>query len=252
MKDHLRIGELARLFHLDVQTLRLYEDKGLLLPEGREPESNYRFYRADQVYPLALIRYLRRLECPLAEIGNFMSERSFTETCSYLRHQSETLRARHQELLRLDAVIQLKITFVERELQTLRPEKIGVEHLDAMRYFPLGDLSEVFSNELFYLYPTLAFYRGDKQNFGAYLIGGAPEDCRQPICTMPAGDYLTGYHKGAFQSIRETFARMRASTDLTLSEEIVCINIIDQFVEVNEEHYVTKVLMQIQDSEIHE
>ena len=63
MKDRLRIGELARLFHLDVQTLRLYEDKGLLLPEGREPESNYRFYRADQVYPLALIRYLRRLEC---------------------------------------------------------------------------------------------------------------------------------------------------------------------------------------------
>ena len=96
MKDHLRIGELARLFHLDVQTLRLYEDKGLLLPEGREPESNYRFYRADQVYPLALIRYLRRLECPLAEIGNFMSERSFTETCSYLRHQSETLRAPRQ------------------------------------------------------------------------------------------------------------------------------------------------------------
>lgn len=248
MKDHLRIGELARLFHLDVQTLRLYEANGLLLPEGREPESNYRFYRFDQVYPLALIRYLRRLECPLAEIGSFMSKRSFTETCSYLRYQSENLRARYQELLRLDVVIQQKITFVERELQALRMEEVKVERLDAIQYFPLGDLSEVFSNELFYLYPTLAFYRGDKQDFGAYLIGGALKDCEQPICTLPAGNYLTGYHKGAFQSIRETFARMRDAGDLPLSEEIICINIIDQFVEVNEENYVTKVLIKILDT----
>lgn len=248
MKDHLRIGELARLFHLDVQTLRLYEEIGLLLPAGREPESNYRFYHFDQVYPLALIRYLRRLECPLAEIGNFMSERSFTETCSYLRHQSQILRARHQELLRLDAVIQLKITFVERELQELDVDRIQAERLDTMRYFPLGDLSEVFSNELFYLYPTLAFYRGGKQDFGAYLIGGEPEDCEQPIRTMPAGEYLTGYHRGAYQNIRETFARMRGSTELRLSDEIVCINIIDQFVEVNEENYITKVMMKIEDT----
>lgn len=249
MKDHLRIGELARLFHLDVQTLRLYESNGLLLPEGREPESNYRFYRSDQVYPLALIRYLRRLECPLGEIGSFMSKRSFTETCSYLRHQSEILRARYQELLRLDAVIQLKISFVERELQALRIEEMSVERLGPIRYFPLGDLSEVFSNELFYLYPTLAFYRGDKQDFGAYLIGGAPENCEQPICTMPAGKYVTGYHKGAFQHIRETFARMRAAADLALSEEVVCINIIDQFVEVNEENYITKVLIRTRDAD---
>ena len=243
MKDHLRIGELARLFHLDVQTLRLYEEIGLLLPAGREPESNYRFYHFDQVYPLALIRYLRRLECPLAEIGNFMSERSFTETCSYLRHQSQILRARHQELLRLDAVIQLKITFVERELQELNVDRIQAERLDTMRYFPLGDLSEVF-----YLYPTLAFYRGGKQDFGAYLIGGEPEDCEQPIRTMPAGEYLTGYHRGAYQNIRETFARMRGSTGLRLSDEIVCINIIDQFVEVNEENYITTVMMKIEDT----
>lgn len=248
MKEHLRIGELARLFHLDVQTLRLYEEKGLLLPEGREPESNYRIYRSDQAYPLALIRYLRRLECPLAEIGNFMCQRSFTDTCSYLRHQSEILRARHQELLRLDAVIQTKISFVERELQELSVEKISVEHMDAMRYFSLGDLGEVFSNEQFYLYPTLAFYRGDEQGFGAYIIGEVPEDCEQPVYTISAGDYLSGYHKGPFSNIHETFARMRAATKLPLSTEIICINIIDQFVEVNAENYITKVLIKIQDS----
>lgn len=248
MKKHLRIGELAGLFHLDVQTLRLYEEKGLLLPEGREPGSNYRYYLFDQVYPLTLIRYLRRLGSPLSEISSFMCRRSFTETCSYLRHQSETLQAQLQELLRLDAVIQMKIAFTERELQNLCPEKISVERLDAMRYIALGNLSEVFSNEQFYLYPTLAFYRNAEQTFGAYLIGEVPKDCEQTIHVIPAGKYLTGYHSGPFPKIHETFAHMRSAVDLPLSEDVVCINIIDQFVEVDPENYITKILIEILDN----
>lgn len=249
MKEHMKIGDLARLFHLDVQTLRLYEEKGLLLPEGREPGSNYRYYRFDQAYPLALIRYLRRLGCPLSEISSFMCQRSFTETCSYLRHQSQTLRAQLQELLWLDAVIQMKIAFTERELQDLCTEKIRAERLEAMRYIALGSLDEVFSNEQFYLYPTLAFYHGTEQSFGAYLIGEIPEDCQQPIHVIPAGKYLTGYHAGPFPQIHESFARMRAATDLTLSKDIICINIIDQFVEVHPENYITKILIKILDED---
>lgn len=252
MKEYLRIGDLARLFHLDVQTLRLYEEKELLLPEGREPGSNYRYYRSDQAYSLALIRYLRRLECPLSEIHAFMCQRSFTETCSYLHHQSESLQERLQELLRLDAVIQMKIAFTERELQELCVDKISVEHLDAMHYLALGNLNEVFSNEQFYLYPTLAFYRDTKQSFGAYLIGEIPENCIHSVHIIPAGSYLTGYHVGPFKNIHKTFSRMRYATKLHLSQDIICVNIIDQFVEVNPENYITKILIKILDKDIPE
>lgn len=248
MKDFLRIGDLAKLFHLDVQTLRLYEEKGILVPEGREPESNYRYYRPDQAYPLALIRYLRRLGCPLSEISSFMSQRSFTETCSYLRHQSDALRAQLQEIMRLDAAIQMKIAFTEQELDNLHIDKIRVEKIAPMRYIALGDLSEVFSNEQFYLYPTLAFYHNDEQSFGAYLIGEVPKERDLSIHVIPAGNYLTAYHSGPFSSIHETFQRMRTATGLPLSEEIVCMNIIDQFLEVHAENYITKVLMKISDN----
>lgn len=60
---------------------------------------------------------------------------------------------------------------------------------------------------------------------------------------------MTAYHSGPFSSIRETFDRMRAATDLLLSEDIICINIIDQFVEVNPENYITKVLIEILDND---
>ena len=56
MKEFLTIGELANIFNMDVQLLRHYDTKGLLVPQVRNSENNRRFYHFDQVYPLATIR----------------------------------------------------------------------------------------------------------------------------------------------------------------------------------------------------
>ena len=53
MKEFLTIGELANIFNMDVQLLRHYDTKGLLVPQVRNSENNRRFYHFDQVYPLA-------------------------------------------------------------------------------------------------------------------------------------------------------------------------------------------------------
>lgn len=72
MKEFLTIGELADIFNMDVQLLRHYDAKGLLVPQVRNSENNRRFYHFDQVYPLATIRYLRRLDYSLAQIKAFL------------------------------------------------------------------------------------------------------------------------------------------------------------------------------------
>ena len=43
------IGEIADLFHMSTKTLRFYEDKGLLEPEGRDEENGYRYYNKKQI-----------------------------------------------------------------------------------------------------------------------------------------------------------------------------------------------------------
>lgn len=53
MKEFLSIGELAKIFDMDVQLLRHYDAKGLLVPQVRNSENSRRFYHFDQVYPLA-------------------------------------------------------------------------------------------------------------------------------------------------------------------------------------------------------
>lgn len=69
------IGDVARLFHLSVSSLRHYENAGLLTPEYTDPHTGYRYYSPRQFEVLNTIRYLRVLDMPLAEIADFLRNR---------------------------------------------------------------------------------------------------------------------------------------------------------------------------------
>ena len=67
-----QIGDVAKLFHLSVSSLRHYENVGLLTPEYIAPGTGYRYYSPRQFEALNTIRYLRALDMPLAEIADFL------------------------------------------------------------------------------------------------------------------------------------------------------------------------------------
>lgn len=56
MEEYLSIGELANIFDMDVQLLRYYDARGILVPSVRNEANGRRYYHFDQVYPLATIR----------------------------------------------------------------------------------------------------------------------------------------------------------------------------------------------------
>ena len=63
-------GEVSKLFHISVSSLRHYENVGLLLPEYTSPDTGYRYYGPEQFEVLNTIRYLRALDMPLADYRN--------------------------------------------------------------------------------------------------------------------------------------------------------------------------------------
>ncbi|HKC19020.1 MAG TPA: MerR family transcriptional regulator [Candidatus Dormibacteraeota bacterium] len=69
----LSIGEFARRCKLSISALRFYGDCGVLVPARTDDATGYRFYTADQLATAELIRYLRVLEMPLAEIERFLA-----------------------------------------------------------------------------------------------------------------------------------------------------------------------------------
>ena len=48
-RELFQIGEVARMYHLSVGTLRHYERIGLLAPERTDPATDYRYYSARQL-----------------------------------------------------------------------------------------------------------------------------------------------------------------------------------------------------------
>ena len=68
----MRIGQLAQLVDVDSQTIRFYEQRGLLPPPDRQ-ENGYRVYSESHGEQLAFIRRCRILDLSLAEIHELQS-----------------------------------------------------------------------------------------------------------------------------------------------------------------------------------
>lgn len=92
------IGEVAKMFHISMGTLRHYEQAGLLTPEYTDPDTGYRYYGTRQFELLNTIRYLRVLDFPLAQIKAFLDNRDTEVIEEKLVHQKEVIARKQKEL----------------------------------------------------------------------------------------------------------------------------------------------------------
>ncbi len=100
------IGEVAKMFHVSVGTLRHYEQAGLLKPEAVDTDTGYRYYSVRQFEILNTIRYLRVLDMPLAQIAEYLNNRDISAIEEKLLHQKELIEQKQRQL----AAIERKIT----------------------------------------------------------------------------------------------------------------------------------------------
>jgi DNA-binding transcriptional MerR regulator/effector-binding domain-containing protein len=68
MAAGLTVGDFSRATHLSVKTLRHYHEVGLLEPATVNPDTGYRYYSPGQIPTAQVIRRLRDLEMPVAEV----------------------------------------------------------------------------------------------------------------------------------------------------------------------------------------
>jgi DNA-binding transcriptional MerR regulator len=68
----ISIGEFARRSRLSLKALRLYDERGVLVPSRVDQASGYRYYDVSQVDEARLVVMLRQLELPLAAIKELL------------------------------------------------------------------------------------------------------------------------------------------------------------------------------------
>jgi DNA-binding transcriptional MerR regulator len=76
MAAGLTVGDFSRATHLSVKTLRHYHQAGLLEPAAVNPDTGYRYYSAGQVPAAQVIRRLRDLEMPVADVKAVLARRT--------------------------------------------------------------------------------------------------------------------------------------------------------------------------------
>lgn len=101
----MRIGELAKLTGCQSETVRFYEQKGLLPPPLRS-QSNYRMYDAGHAERLHFIRRCRALGMTLVEIETLLGyqdqpERSCSGVNALVDHQLQEIDRRIAEMQQL-------------------------------------------------------------------------------------------------------------------------------------------------------
>lgn len=112
------IGEVAKMFHLSVSTLRHYEHIGLLQPEYISSQSGYRYYGTKQFEVLNTIRYLRALDMPLNEIMNFLNNKDIRSIEDKLNQQKDIVIKKQAELKRIEQKINHRLQWLKDAMET--------------------------------------------------------------------------------------------------------------------------------------
>ena len=91
------IGELAKLAGVSTKTLRVYERKGLLLPE-RNADNQYRLYTEAAVRKLEQIQLMKYLGFSLEQIELFLSRNETSGREEMLLTQKHLLEKKREQL----------------------------------------------------------------------------------------------------------------------------------------------------------
>ena len=122
------IGEIARLFHMNIRTLRYYDERGILKPAYINEKTKYRYYASSQFERLNTIKYLRALDVPIEEIISFFVEKEVSTMLDIFKLQYERVLEKQRQLARIEKKISNRIGQIENALAAVYG-KINVRYL---------------------------------------------------------------------------------------------------------------------------
>ena len=126
----LSIGQMAKMNHTTVPTLRLYDQLGLLHPRYTEPETSYRYYDIRQNARFDLIQYMKELGMSLDEIQRVLKKEDLQLVENILIKKREQVFAQIRQLrIQRDAITRA-IASIERYRKSPAQGAIVLEYID--------------------------------------------------------------------------------------------------------------------------
>lgn len=224
----LKIGNFARMGQVTVQTLRHYDELGLLKPSQVDIGSGYRYYTMDQLPRLHRILALKDLGFSLEEVARLLDEDlPFEALCSMLRTKQNELRAQIQDQLDRLERLETRINLIEQEnrplhyeviLKQVKPLRVASVRRVIPSYWEEGPLwTELFQQlqqaEVTIDGPCLTLYHTGEPAIDAEACAPVPPGTKSvpSLCvrTLPAVESMAStIHQGSFTGLANAYATL--------------------------------------------
>lgn len=213
MERYFKIGELSRLYGIGTDSIRYYEELGLISPT--RGDNGYRLYNIRDIWRMNVIRDLRSLGFSMDGIREYLTQHSVERTISLLQQEQEEIDRKMAQLKRMRASVSERLV----ALENTRTLSVGVVE---QTYFPhryCHEIHQAFTsdeemdvltkrllnqihNRLYIIGNTLSGGRLSQEGLrqgqynhysGVFIID---EGNKQANSFLEAGDYLVLRYRG--------------------------------------------------------
>ncbi len=259
-KEYYKIGEIASLYGIGTDSLRYYEELGILKPA--RDDNGYRMYNIGDIRTLNILRELRTIGFSMGEIKDHLADFNLQKTLDLFQAEIEAIDKKTAELTALRQHLAERIEEIDEHRSAVPASLPEVRLLPARKILRLSEnvyrdedldfvikkLQKEYEDQLYiigngsigstlplteiqegkYGHFTSVFYTTEKADFDAVL---------------PAGDYLCLTVQGSYKTIPaawETLFQYADLHQLTPAGEPMELYIIDNHDTNDESEYITQ------------
>jgi len=237
--DRIPIGKFSLITRLSPKALRLYDDRGLLVPEVKDLCTGYRYYTGAQIPRGVSIKTLCGLGFSLCEIDVLLTAKGERDTGTIrelFEKRRREIRSEVQRLQQIETILANEAASLESIYMSLNEPVIkDVPSQRIVGKKGTGQYSETISQ----LMPALCdqIFSEENQKNGLKVTGpfmtlyydceyreeDATMECAAPITgrivlsdpemevrTLPGGKVLSLIHEGSYAKLHEAWSRIGA------------------------------------------
>lgn len=270
MKKYYKIGEISNLYNIGTDSLRYYEELGILKP--RRDSNGYRMYSINDIRTLNILRELRSIGFSMSEIKEHLSDFNLQKTIGLFQKSIDAIDKKVMEMENLKAQLKERIEEIQFHMSSAADEKIQLlsieeRHIlrlsenvirDADLDFVIKKLQSEYEDQLYIIGNgdigatiPLEYIRSGKYGHfdSAFYIVDKNDDYDD---ILEAGDYLCMTVKGSYSLIPPAWQRLFAYADennLIPVPRPIELYIIDNHDTGDEREYITQLQLPLASAE---
>lgn len=262
MKNFFKIGEISKLYGIGVDSIRYYEEIGIIKP--MRSESGYRHYSIHDIWKLNVIRDLRSIGFTMEQIRKYLNHHTVSSSLSMLEEEKEAISKQMQHLQKLQKNVEHRLNNIHSAL-SLPLDKIHLRNIPPRhcRRLPEGYETEeemdllikqlinlnqnrlyiIGSNQIGTIVSLPALLNKETLSYqSVFLIDDEGSDI------IDGGDYLCVTYRGSYEKSAywgQQLTQYAHTHNFTIHGNLLEILWIDIHTTSNESEYITQLQLPI-------